>query len=190
MNLLILGPQGSGKGTQAQRIAAEYALEHIATGDMLRQAIAAGTELGQRVKPILEAGDLVPDELMIELIRERLEGLAGGFVLDGFPRTIGQAQALDGMLREVERTPTAVLLFEVPEDVCVARLLKRAAEENRSDDTPEVIRTRLEHYHRETKPLVEYYRAQGRLIPIPGDRPVDQVFASIQDALEQTAVRG
>jgi adenylate kinase len=158
---------------------------------MLRQAIASGTELGKRVQPIYDAGRLVPDDLMIELIRERLDAddVQDGFILDGFPRTMAQAEALDRMLREIGRSLTIVLQLEVPEDVCVERLLKRAAQENRTDDTPEAIRERLDLYRRETEPLVEYYRAQGNLVPIHGDRPVDEVFKEIQEALEQAAVR-
>jgi adenylate kinase len=191
VNILILGPQGSGKGTQAQRIAASYGIVHIATGDMLRQAILAKTELGLKVKPIYDAGELVPDDLMIGLIRERLEHDVGdeGFILDGFPRTMAQAEALDAMLREIDRSLTVVLQLDVPEDVCVARLSKRAAEEGRVDDTPEAIRTRLELYRKETEPVIEHYRAQGNLVVIHGDRPVDAVFDEIQQALEQAAVR-
>jgi adenylate kinase len=188
---MILGPQGSGKGTQAQRIAASYALVHIATGDMLRQAITAKTELGLRVKPLYDAGELVPDELMIELIRERLEAddVDEGFILDGFPRTMAQAEALDAMLREIDRSLTVVLQLDVPIDVCVERLSKRAEEEGRVDDTPEAIRTRLGLYRQETEPVIEHYRAQGCLVVIHGDRGVDEVFEEIQRALEQAAVR-
>ena len=191
MNILILGPQGSGKGTQAHRIAVSYGIPHIATGDMLREAMAAGTELGLRVKPIYDSGQLVPDDLMIDLIRERLEqdDVVDGFVLDGFPRTMAQAEALDAMLREIERSLTVVLFLDVPEEVCVERLSKRAMEEGRVDDTPEAIRTRLGLYRRETEPVIEHYRAQGNLVVIHGDRPVDDVFAEIQGALEQAAVR-
>ena len=191
MNILVLGPQGSGKGTQARRISASYGLPHIATGDMLREAMAAGTELGLRVKPIYDAGELVPDDLMIDLIRERIEqdDVEEGFVLDGFPRTMAQAEALDDMLREIDRPITVVLQLDVPEDVCVERLSKRAQEEGRIDDTPEAIRTRLSLYRRETEPVIEHYRAQGNLVVIHGDRPVDEVFSEIQDALEQAAVR-
>jgi adenylate kinase len=191
VNILILGPQGSGKGTQAERIAASYGIAHVATGDMLRGAMAAGTQLGQRVKPIYDAGELVPDDLMIDLIRERLEqdDVVEGFVLDGFPRTMAQAEALDEMLREIERPVTVVLQLDVPEDVCVERLSKRAEKEGRVDDTPDAIRTRLALYRRETEPVIEHYRAQGNLVVIHGDRPVDDVFAEIQDALEQAAVR-
>jgi adenylate kinase len=191
MNILVLGPQGSGKGTQAQRISASYGLPHIATGDMLREAMSAGSELGRRVKPIYDAGELVPDNLMIDLIRERLEqdDVEDGFVLDGFPRTMAQAEALDDMLREIDRPVTVVLQLDVPEDVCVERLSKRAQEEGRVDDTPEAIRTRLALYRQETEPVIEHHRAQGNLVVIHGDRPVDEVFDEIQDALEQAAVR-
>jgi adenylate kinase len=191
VNVLLLGPQGSGKGTQAKRISAEYGIPHIATGDMLRSAIASGTPLGQKLKPILESGQLVSDDLMIELIRDRLEApdTELGFILDGFPRTMPQAAALDAMLREIGRELDVVFELQVPDSVSYERLLKRAAEEGRTDDTPEVIRERLETYHRETEPLVELYRARGNLVGIHGDRPIDEVFAEIQAALEQVAVR-
>jgi adenylate kinase len=191
VNILLLGPQGSGKGTQAKRISAEYAIPHIATGDMLRAAIEAGTPLGRQVAPILESGQLVPDELMIDLIRERLEepDTAPGFILDGFPRTTPQADALDAMLREIGRELTIVFALQVSDEICIERLLKRAREEGRPDDTPDAIRTRLELYHRETEPLIEHYRAQGNLVTIHADGTPNQVFAEIQAALEQLAVR-
>jgi adenylate kinase len=191
VNILLLGPQGSGKGTQAKRIAAEYGIPHIATGDMLRAAIAAETPLGLTVKPIYDAGGLVPDEIMIELIRARLDepDAAAGFVLDGFPRTMPQAEALDAMLREIARELTVVFALQVSDEICVARLLKRAEDEGRPDDTPEAIRTRLDLYHRETEPLVEHYRTQGILVTIHGDGTPNEVFAEIQQALEQAAVR-
>ena len=191
MKILLLGPQGSGKGTQAKRISAEYGIPHIATGDMLRTAIAAGTPLGRQVGPILERGELVPDDLMIELIRERLEepDAAYGFVLDGFPRTTPQADALDAVLREIGRELTVVFALQVSDEICIERLLKRSREEGRPDDTPEAIRTRLELYHRETEPLVEYYRSRGNVVGIHGHRSENEVFAEIQAALEQVGVR-
>jgi adenylate kinase len=191
LDILLLGPQGAGKGTQAKRISGEYAIPHIATGDMLRDAIADGSELGRRVAPILAAGELVSDALMIELIRERLgrDDAADGFVLDGFPRTMAQAEALDEMLREIGRSLSVVFELQLPAGVCMERLTKRAAIEGRVDDTPEVIGTRLALYRRETEPLVEHYRATGNLVGIHADRPVDEVFAEIQQALEQVAVR-
>jgi adenylate kinase len=191
VNILLLGPQGSGKGTQAKRIADEYGLTHVATGDMLRQAIAAGTPLGERVQPILESGRLVPDDLMIELIRERLsdDETAGGFVLDGFPRTMPQAHALDAMLREIGRDLTLAFELQVPDGVAIERLTKRAKEEGRPDDTPEAIAERLALYHNETEPLVEHYRMNSNLVGIHADRPINEVFAEIQRALEQATVR-
>jgi adenylate kinase len=191
VDILLLGPQGSGKGTQARRISAEYGIPHIATGDMLRAAIAEGTPLGQQVKPILEGGDLVPDELIIEVIRERLEepDAAAGFVLDGFPRTMGQADALDSVLREIGRELTVVFALQVSDEICIERLLKRARDEQRTDDTPDAIRRRLELYHRETEPLIEHYRTLGILLTIHADGTPNEVFAEIQAALEQVAVR-
>jgi adenylate kinase len=187
VNILLLGPQGSGKGTQAKLIADEYGLAHVGTGDMLREAIAAGSDLGRRVRPIVESGQLVPDGLMIELIRERLArpDAAEGFVLDGFPRTMAQAEALDEMLREIGRELDIVFELQVSELVSIERLLKRAEDEGRTDDTPEAIRTRLELYRENTEPLVEYYRTRGILVGIPAERPIPEVFAEIQRVLEQ-----
>jgi adenylate kinase len=191
LNILLLGPQGSGKGTQAKRIAAEYGLAHVSTGDMLRDAIAEGTELGRRVKPILQRGDLVPDDVMVELIRERLsrEDAANGFVLDGFPRTIAQAEALDAMLREMGRELTIVFELQLSDEVCIDRLLRRAEVEGRTDDTPEAIRNRLERYHQETEPVIEHYRATGKLVGIHADRSIPEVFSEIQEALDHLSVR-
>jgi adenylate kinase len=191
VNVLLLGPQGSGKGTQAKRIAAEYGIPHIATGEILRDAIARETPLGLQVKPIVERGDLVSDELMTALIRERLEAddARDGFVLDGFPRTLAQAEALDTMLREIDRELAIVFELQVDDAVAVQRLLKRAQEEERRDDTPEVITRRLELYHSETEPLVEHYRARGIVVGVHGDATVNEVFSEIQQALEQVAVR-
>ena len=191
LNVLLLGLQGSGKGTQGRRIAGEYGLAYIGTGDMLRSAVAAGTDLGKRVQPILESGLLVPDGLMIDLIGARIaeEDALDGFVLDGFPRTHAQAEALDSMLAEIGRSPTVVFELQVPHEVAVERLLRRAQDEGRSDDTPDAIEQRIALYHRETAPLLEYYRTRGLLVGIHGDRAVNRVFAEIQDALEQLAVR-
>jgi adenylate kinase len=187
VNILILGPQGSGKGTQAKRVAAEYGVAHVSSGDLFRAAIAAGTPLGRQVEPILASGALVPDELTIGLIRERLAqaDARDGFILDGFPRTLPQAEALDGLLGALGRPLSVVLELQVPDEVCVERMLKRAAEEGRPDDTPEAIRRRLEIYHRDTAPLVDHYLATGKVVGIHGEGSVDQVYAEIQDALEQ-----
>ena len=186
LDVLLLGPQGAGKGTQAKRAAAEYDIPHVSTGDMFRAAIAAETELGKRVKSILDAGELVPDELTVALVRERLsrEDARNGFILDGFPRNLTQAAALDAMLEEIGRDLAIVLELRLDDETAMERLLGRAREENRPDDTPEVVRRRLEIYHRETEPLVDYYLASGKVVGIHGDRSVDEVFAEIQDALE------
>jgi adenylate kinase len=190
LNVLLLGPQGAGKGTQGKLVSREYGIPHIATGDILRAAMAAGSELGRKVKPIYDAGGLVPDDIMIELIRERLaaDDAANGFVLDGFPRTAVQAAAQDEMLEEIGRPLTVVLEFQLPEKVSIERLTRRAGEEGRADDTPEGIRRRLRLYHEETEPLIEHYRARGNLVGIPANRPIQEVFAEIQRVLEQVAV--
>ncbi len=190
MNILLLGPQGSGKGTQANRIADEFGLAHIATGEILRTAIAAKTPLGLEVKPIVESGSLVPDELMINLIRERLaDDAREGFVLDGFPRTMAQAQALDSMLAEIGRELDVVFELQVDDVTAVERLAARALEEGRTDDTPDAIARRLAEYHDKTKPLVGYYRLRGNLVGVHGDRPIDEVFSEIQETLQTVATR-
>lgn len=187
LNVLLLGPQGSGKGTQANRIAAEYGIPHIASGEILRAEMQAGTELGRRVQDVVDRGDLVSDDLMIELIRTRLgqADTEGGFVLDGFPRTTVQAEALDEMFGAIGRSFSVVFALQIPDDVAVERLLRRAEIEGRTDDTLEAIQRRLETYHRETSPLVEYYRVRGNLVPVHGERSENEVFAEIQSALQQ-----
>jgi adenylate kinase len=184
---LVLGPQGAGKGTQAKRISFEYGIPHVSTGDMFRSAIAAGTELGKRVEPLLAQGILVPDELTVAMIQERLSepDASEGFVLDGFPRNIAQADALDKMLGGIGRTLDAILFFDVPDDVGIERALKRAELENRTDDTPDVLATRLETYHRETEPIVEHYRTTGKLVPLHAGRTIEEVWREISDALQQ-----
>jgi adenylate kinase len=185
VNLLILGPQGAGKGTQAKRVAADYRIPHISTGDMFREAIAAGTALGREVAPILASGALVPDETTVALIQERLGSpdALDGFILDGFPRNEPQAVALDDMLARIGRRLDAILFLDLPDGAATERMLKRAAEENRPDDTPEVIAKRLETYHAETEPIVEHYRLTGRLVPLHAERTIAEVYAEIQDAL-------
>ena len=190
LDVLLLGVQGSGKGTQAKRIASDYGLAHIATGDMLRSAMSDGSELGEKVKPIYDSGGLVPDNLMIDLIRDRLaqHDTEAGFILDGFPRTMPQAEALDTMLSEIDRPLTVVFELQVPDAVAIERLSKRAEEEGRADDTPEAITKRIDLYHRETEPLVSHYRLAGNLVGIHGNRPENEVFAEIQEALDRARV--
>ena len=186
MRILFLGPQGAGKGTQAKRIESEYGLPHIATGDILRKAIADGTELGRLAKPIYDAGKLVPDDLIIGVIRDRLAEADAddGFVLDGFPRNLPQTEALDDMLLEIDRPLDVVLELRVPREVAVERMRRRAAEEDRSDDTPEAIAARLALYDEVTLPVIDHYAPTGKLVVIHGDKPIDAVWAEIQDALE------
>jgi adenylate kinase len=187
LNVLLLGPQGAGKGTQAKRISAEYGIPHIASGEILRAEMDAGTELGKRVKNVYDRGDLVSDDLMIELIRNRLErpDTEAGFVLDGFPRTTVQAEALDSMFNDIGRNFSVAFALQIPDGVAFDRLRRRAEVEGRADDTDEAIQRRLDNYHRETEPLIEYYRTRGNLVPIHGDRSENEVFAEIQRALEQ-----
>jgi adenylate kinase len=187
VNLLLLGLQGSGKGTQAKLIADAYDVPHVGTGDMLRDAIAREDDLGRRVKPIVESGQLVPDELMVELVRERLgrPDVRDGFVLDGFPRTLPQAEALDAVLDDLGKELDLVLELQVPDAVSVKRLLERAAAEGRADDTPEAIRTRLALHNRNAEALSEHYRPRGILVGIHGDRDIPAVFAEIQQAIQR-----
>jgi adenylate kinase len=193
MNILLLGPQGSGKGTQAKLISRTYGIPHIATGDMIREMKELDTPVGREVKAVYDAGELVDDDLMIRMIADRLDrgDTIPGFVLDGFPRTMRQAEALDDLLRELGLDIGIVFEFQVPDrEMLLERLLKRAKEESRSDDTPETIRRRLELYDQETAPLIEYYRStRGNVVGIHAERPIEQVFAEIREALDQLAVR-
>ena len=191
MNLLVLGPQGSGKGTQAKLIAKTYGIPHIATGDMIREMKELDTELGRRVKEIYDRGDLVDDATIVELIESRLDrgDTLPGFILDGFPRNTAQAEALDELLHRLGRDLDVVFELQVGDrEVLLERIAKRAVEESRSDDTPDAIRKRLEIYERETAPLVEYYRTtRGNVVGIHADQPVDAVFAEIRATLDQVA---
>lgn len=187
LNVLLLGPQGAGKGTQARRISAEYDIPHIASGEILRAEMAAGTDLGHRVKDVYDRGDLVSDDLMIELIKHRLAqaDTENGFILDGFPRTTVQAEVLDSMFDEIGRNFSVVFALQIPDEVAFDRLQRRAEIEGRADDTDEAIHRRLQNYHRETAPLIEYYRTRGNLVPVHGDRTEGEVFREIQEALER-----
>ena len=190
MNVLLLGPQGSGKGTQAKLIARTYGIPHIATGDMIREMKELDTPVGREVKAVYDAGQLVQDDLIIRMIRDRLDrgDTIPGFVLDGFPRNMAQAEALDELLDELGRDLDVVFELQVPREVLLERMQKRAVEEHRSDDTPEAISRRLEIYERETAPLVEYYRTtRGNVVGVHADRTIDEVFAEIRAALDQVA---
>ncbi len=178
--MIFLGPPGAGKGTQASRVAERLGLVKISTGDILRAHVREGTELGKKVAPIMERGDLVPDELILAIIREELKKLPTPRVIfDGFPRTRAQAEALDRLLEELGLRLDAVVLLEVPEEELVQRLLKRAREEGRADDNEETIRRRLAVYREETEPLIDYYAKKGVLYTIQGVGPIDEITECI-----------
>lgn len=179
-----MGPPGAGKGTQANRLASGRGLVKLSTGDMLREHVKRGTELGIRAKGIMEAGDLVPDELIIAMVRRELEGQQTVRVLlDGFPRTPGQAAALDALLAEHDTSVTAVVALEVDSEELVRRLLRRSRDEGRFDDNEATIRKRMEVYRNETQPLLDYYRGQGKLVTVDGMGEMDDVTERVVGVL-------
>jgi adenylate kinase len=185
LNLILMGPPGSGKGTQAKRLVEKFQIPQISTGDILREAVASGSAIGQRAKAIMDRGDLVPDEVVIEIVRDRL-GRADcktGFVLDGFPRTQKQAAALDKLLADLGRAPARVLALRVADDELKKRIVSRG--EGRADDTEETARKRLEVYKRDTQPLLDHYRNQ--LVSIDGVGSLDDVTARLLGALGAAA---
>jgi adenylate kinase len=190
VNVLVLGPQGSGKGTQAKRIADEREVPHVSTGEMLR-AFDDETPLGREVNEIMERGDLVSDELMIRMIRERLayDDARDGFILDGFPRNLPQAEALDGLLDEIGRSLDVIFFFDLDDETAMERALQRAQREGRSDDTPESIERRLDLYHEQTEPVVEHYRTTGKLVPLHAGRSIEEVADEIERALDTVGAR-
>jgi len=181
--VVFLGPPGSGKGTQATALARELGIPAISTGDMLREAVANGSELGRRVRRIMESGELVGDDLMAEVVTERLAqpDTARGFLLDGYPRTASQAETLLGILEGEGSTLDHVVFITVPEEELVRRAIQR---QRGADDKEEVVRERLRVYREKTEPLVDYYRGKGLLRQVDGNRPVDDVRQSILDAFE------
>ena len=180
-NLILFGPPGAGKGTQAIKIAEKHGWVHISTGDILRAEVSQGTPLGIKVKGVMEVGILVSDELLIEIMESvfRKNNTAGGFVLDGFPRTLNQAKELDQMLVKLGTKVSLVLSLDVDEEELVKRLLKRAQEQGRKDDTEEVIKNRLVQYHQHTKPLIDYYKEKRLLKNVMGVGSIDNIFASL-----------
>ena len=189
MRLIFLGPPGSGKGTQAKLLAERLGVRAISTGDMLRDAVRRGTPLGRRAQAIMDAGELVPDDVVIGLVRERiaLPDAAKGFLLDGFPRTIEQAEALDRILRGNAAPLDGVINLLVPEGTLLERLLGRAALEGRSDDRRETVAERLRIYREKTAPLVQHYRDLGLLTDVDGSGSIDEVAARIDRALVRPA---
>ena len=193
MRLILLGPPGAGKGTQASRIAKHFGIPQLSTGNMLREAVAAGTPLGLRAKHIMDGGDLVPDEVVIAVVADRIDhtDAVNGFVLDGFPRTVPQAEALDRELEARGIELDAVLELEVNEDVLLVRIRGRAEQAAsqgqpvRRDDNPEVFKTRLQAYRVQTAPVTEYYRSQGLLKIVDGLQPIDVVTEELMMALSE-----
>jgi len=187
MNLILFGPPAAGKGTQAKRLVVAHNLVQLSTGDMLRAAIAAGTELGQKVKTILDTGGLVSDDIVIDLIKANLPAAeaAGGAIFDGFPRTVAQAEALDAMLAERDRPVDVVIRLKVDEQALIERIEKRFAEQGRSDDNPDTYKVRLAAYNAQTAPLLPYYTAQGKLVEVDGMGSVEEVSARIEAALSE-----
>ena len=187
MNIILFGPPGAGKGTQAEILKNDLKLAHLSTGDMLRAAVAAKTEVGLQAQSLMEAGKLVPDELITRVLAERIEApdCANGFILDGFPRTLPQAQALNRMLAEKGTEIHAVIEIRVPDEVLVGRIEKRAAETGgaRADDNVETLKQRLAVYHEQTAPVLPYYADAGLLHVVDGDRPVAEVTAAIEARL-------
>ena len=190
MNVLVLGPQGSGKGTQAKRVSSDCGIPHISTGDMFR-ALDDATPLGREINEIMARGDLVPDEITVRMIRERLsdDDARDGFILDGFPRNLAQAEALDEMLNEIGRSLDVIFFFDLDDDTAKVRALGRAHEEGRTDDTSETIARRLAIYHEQTEPVVEYYRTSGKLVPLHAHRTVEEVSSEVQSALDTVGAR-
>ena len=183
--MLLLGPPGAGKGTQALRVVAKLGIPQIATGDMLRGAVAAGTGVGRQAQAYMDRGELVPDAVVIGVAEERLSqaDAESGFVLDGFPRTAAQAEALDVLLERMGTNLERCVAFVVDEDSLVARLLERAQIEGRSDDSEETIRTRMSVYRAQTAPLADYYRKRGILVEVDGLGSIEEVAKRIEEAL-------
>lgn len=188
--VIFLGPPGAGKGTQAERLAREQGLAKISTGEILRDHVSRGTELGRQVKPILDAGQLVPDDILIALIRDRLAGMEPVRVIfDGFPRTCAQAEALDMLLEELGAPVTAVPLLEVPDELLIERIVERGRQAGardepvRSDDTEEVARRRQQVYREQTQPLIDYYGARSHLRHVDGVGSLDEVYGRIMQTM-------
>lgn len=183
MRIVLFGPPGAGKGTQGARLAEKLKISHLATGDMLRTEVANGTDLGREARQYMDRGDLVPDDVIIGMIRSRLTDSAG-MVLDGFPRTLGQAKALDEAMDEAGTPLDRSIYFKVDEDELVKRLISRGSQQGRTDDTPETISWRMNVYREQTEPVLDYYRSTGRIVEIDGNGSPDMVFDRLVKAVQ------
>ena len=186
LNIVIFGAPGSGKGTQSERIVAKYGINHISTGDVLRAQIKAGTELGKTAKGYIDQGQLLPDELIIDILASTLDSFeeSKGVIFDGFPRTIAQAEALKKMLAERGQEVSIMLDLDVPEDELMTRLIKRGQESGRADDNEETIKKRLVVYHSQTAPLIDWYKNDGKYQYIQGLGTMEGIFADIATAID------
>ena len=186
MRIVLLGAPGSGKGTQAALLVAELKVPHISTGELLRSAVRSGSELGQQAKALMDEGELISDDIMLGLIKERLtrDDVEEGFILDGYPRNVAQARDLDEFLGSIGRPVDEALQIDVDIEGVIARIAKRAAEEGRSDDGEETVRHRMEVYAEQTAPVVDYYARQGILSRVLGDGTIDEVFQRIRGVLQ------
>jgi len=189
MRLVLLGAPGSGKGTQATRLRQHLQVPHISTGDLLRAAVAAGTPLGLKAKAVMEAGNLVSDDIVLGMLEERLgkDDARAGFVLDGYPRNLAQARALDALLERLQQPADIAVQLDVDTALLVERIAGRAAQEGRADDTPESVRNRLNVYNEQTAPVVDFYRQQGKLACVHGVGSMDEVFNRILEAINPTS---
>ena len=185
MRLVLLGAPGSGKGTQAARLKEHLQVPHISTGDLLRAEVAAGSKLGLEAKEIMAAGNLVSDEILLGMLEDRFSrpDTAGGFILDGYPRNLAQADALDGLLQRIGQPMDYAVQLDVPTELLVERIAGRAQAEGRADDSPESVRTRLRVYDQQTAPVIEFYRQHGQLTVVDGVGSLDQVFTRIVEAI-------
>ncbi len=186
MRLVLLGAPGSGKGTQAARLKDHLQVPHISTGDLLRAEVAAGSKLGLEAREVMARGELVSDAILLGMLEDRFSrpDTANGFILDGYPRNLAQADALDSLLKRIGQPMEAAVQLEVPTELLVERIAGRAAAEGRADDTPESVRTRLNVYNEQTAPVIEFFRQHGQLTVVDGVGSMDEVFTRIIEAIE------